>query len=169
MDKYRVTIGEHEYLIEIDGDRVWIDGQPAYIGIRFLNENGLFMVEKDSGKREYHLKPQDDGSFRVTTRGLQVEAQIEPEKGRTRKRAGKEGKKDAGLIIAPIPGVVMEVRVAEGGNVEQNRVVVVLESMKMLMEFRAPYAGMVEKVSVSKGQKVEKGDEMVKIKKGSID
>jgi biotin carboxyl carrier protein len=165
MDKYRVTIGEHEYLIEIDGERVWIDGQPAYIGIHFLNENGLFMVEKDSGKREYHLKQQDDGSYRVTTRGLQVEAQIEPEKGRTRKRTGKEGKKDAGSIDAPIPGVVTNVQVAVGDNVEHNQVLVVLESMKMLMEFRAPFAGVVEKISVAKGQKVEKGDEMVRIKK----
>lgn len=165
MDKYRVTIGEHEYLIEIDGERVWIDGQPAYIGIHFLNENGLFMVEKDSGKREYHLKQQDDGSYRVTTRGLQVEAQIEPEKGRTRKRSGKEGKKDAGFVAAPIPGVVTNVQVAVGDNVEHNQVLVVLESMKMLMEFRAPFAGVVEKISVAKGQKVEKGDEMVRIKK----
>jgi len=165
MDKYRVTIGGHEYRIEIDGERVWIDGQPAYIGIHFLNENGLFMVEKDSGKREYHLKPQDDGSYRVTTRGLQVEAQIEPEKGAARKRAGKEGKKDAGRIEAPIPGVVMEVRVAARDSVEHNQVLVVLESMKMLMEFRAPFAGIVDKVSISKGQKLEKGDEMVHIQK----
>jgi len=166
MEKYRVFIGENEYLIEIDGERVWIDGQPAYIGIHFLNENGLFMVEKDSSKREFHLKPQDDGSYRVTTRGLQVDALIEPEKGRGRKRAGKEGKKDAGLIIAPIPGVVMDVPAAEGSAVEHNQVLVVLESMKMLMEFRAPFAGVVEKVAVSKGQKLEKGDEMVRIKKG---
>jgi biotin carboxyl carrier protein len=33
------------------------------------------------------------------------------------------------------------------------------------MEFRAPFAGIVEKVSISKGQKLEKGDEMVQIKK----
>ncbi len=160
MDKYRVFIGENEYLIEIDGERVWIDGQPAYIGIHFLNENGLFMVEKDSGKREYHLKPQEDGSYRITTRGLQVDAVVEPEKGKTRKRAEK---KETGAIDAPIPGVVMNVLVAAGDSVELNQVLVVLESMKMLMEFRAPVAGVVEKVSVSKGQKVEKGDEMVRI------
>ena len=40
-----------------------------------------------------------------------------------------------------------------------------LESMKMLMEFRAPFAGAVEKIFVEKGQKLEKGDEMVSIKR----
>jgi biotin carboxyl carrier protein len=163
MDKYRVNIGEKEYLIEIDGERVQIDGQPVYAGIHFLNQNGLFMVEKDAGKREYHIKPQEDGTYRVTTRGRQVDAMVEPERGRGKKRAEK---KEEGVINAPIPGVVMEVRVQVGDTVEKDQVLVVLESMKMLMEFRAPIPGEVEKVSVSKGQKMEKGDEMVRIKKG---
>jgi biotin carboxyl carrier protein len=49
--------------------------------------------------------------------------------------------------------------------VEKDQVLVVLESMKMLMEFKAPIPGKVEKVAVSKDQKLEKGDEMVRIKK----
>jgi biotin carboxyl carrier protein len=35
----------------------------------------------------------------------------------------------------------------------------------MLMEFRAPFAGTVENVLVSKGQNVEKGDGMVALKR----
>ena len=163
MDKYRVFIGEKEYLIEIDGDQIQIDGQPVFAGIHFLNENGLFMVEKDDGKREYHIKPQADGTYRVTTRGLQVDALVETERGRGKKRVEK---KEEGVIHAPIPGVVMDVRVQPGDVVEKDQVLVVLESMKMLMEFRAPIPGEVEKVSVAKEQKVEKGDEMVRIKKG---
>ncbi len=162
MDKYRAFIGEKEYLIEIDGERIWIDGQPVYAGIHFLNENGLFMVERDAGKREFHIKPQDDGTLRVTTRGLQVNALVESEKSRGRKRTEK---KEAGLISAPIPGVVINVLVQPGETVEHNQVLVVLESMKMLMEFRAPIAGLVEKVAVTKGQRVEKGDEMVRLVK----
>jgi biotin carboxyl carrier protein len=48
-------------------------------------------------------------------------------------------------------------------------VLVVLESMKMLMEFRSPFAGIVEKVQVAKGQNVEKGDEMVRLEKSQTD
>lgn len=162
MNKYRVFIGEKEYLIEIDGERIKINDEEAYAGIHFLNENGLFMVEKDEGKREYHIKPQDDGTYRVTTRGLQVDAMVEKDRGQGRRRGAK---KEEGLISAPIPGVVMEVRVKEGETVEKDQVLVVLESMKMLMEFKAPIPGTVEKVAVSKDQKLEKGDEMVRIKK----
>jgi len=162
MEKYRVFIKENEYLIEIDGDRIWIDGQQVYAGIHFLNEDGLFMIEKDAGKREFHIKPKEGDTYQVTTRGLQVDAVIQPEKGRRGKRPTE--KKEAGLITAPIPGVVMNVLVKEGDLIEKDQVLVVLESMKMLMEFRAPFEGVVENLALSKGQSVEKGDEMVRIK-----
>lgn len=164
MEKYRVFIGEKEYLIEINGDRIFIDGEPVYVGIHFLNENGLFMVEKDDSKQEYHIKSQENGTLRVTTRGLQIDAVVEPVKGKKKKRQTE--KKDTGSITAPIPGVVMNIFVQPGDIIKKDQVLVVLESMKMLMEFRAPSEGQVEKVSVAKGQKVEKGDMMVKIKKG---
>ena len=161
MEKYRVFIRENEYLIEIDGDRIWINGQTVYAGIHFLNEDGLFMIEKDAGKREFHIKPKEGDTYQVTTRGLQVDAIVQPEKGRTRKR--RIVKKEAGVINAPIPGVVMKVLVKEGDFIEKDQVLVVLESMKMLMEFRAPFEGKVENLAVSKGKNVEKGDEMVRI------
>jgi biotin carboxyl carrier protein len=160
MEKYRVFIGENEYLIEIDGDHIFIDGEPVHVGIHFLNENGLFMVEKDDRKQEYHIKPQEDGSLRVTSRGLQIDAIVESVKSRKKRQIQK---KDTGIITAPIPGVVMSTLVQVGDIVEKDQVLVVLESMKMLMEFRAPTKGQIEKVSVVKGQKVEKGDLMVKI------
>jgi 3-methylcrotonyl-CoA carboxylase alpha subunit len=68
------------------------------------------------------------------------------------------------LISAPIPGVVMDIKTAEGDQVDANQVLVVLESMKMLMEFRAPFAGQVEKIYIARGQSVEKGSDMVRLR-----
>lgn len=162
MEKYRVNIEGNEYLVEIEGDRVWFDGEEVYAGIHFLNNDGLFMIERDENKREFHIKPRDEDTFQLTTRGLQTEAVVESDKKR-RKKA--DDVTDSGTIKAPIPGVVMNVVVSEGDHVEVNQVLVVLESMKMLMEFRAPFAGIVDKIQVAKGQNVEKGDEMVRLGK----
>ena len=161
MEKYWVIIGENEYLVEIDGDRIWIDGQRVYAGIHFLNENGLFMIEKDAGKREFHINLKEEGIYQVTTRGLQVDTVVQQKKERGKRHAEK---KEAGVITSPIPGVVMNVLVEAGDTVEHKQVLVVLESMKMLMEFCAPFKGIVEKLMVSKGQNVEKGEEMLSIK-----
>jgi len=162
MEKYRVYLRDKEHLIEIDGEKIYIDGEPYYAGIHFLNDNGLFMVEKDDGKREFHIKSQDDGSYQVTTRGLQVDAIIESEKVPRKKRTEKSF---SGDIDAPISGVVMDIKVTQGETVKQNQVLVVLESMKMLMEFRAPFKGKVQKISVTNNQKLEKGDQMIRIEK----
>jgi biotin carboxyl carrier protein len=164
MEKYHVFLRGRKYLIEIDGDKVFVDGEPYYAGIHFLNESGLFMIEKDTEKREFHMKPKADGTYLVTTRGLQVDALVEPEKGRKKKKAEKE---DSGEITAPIPGVVMEIRVQVGETVEANQVLVVLESMKMLMEFRAPFAGTIEDIAVEPGQTLEKGDVMIRMEEKS--
>lgn len=162
MERYRVLIAGKEYLVEIEGDRVWFDGQEVFAGIHFLNNDGLFMVERDESKREFHIKPSDEDKYQVTTRGLQTDAVVEPEKKRKKK---SEERQDAGKIKAPIPGVVMKVAVSEGEHVEANQVLVVLESMKMLMEFRAPFEGIVEKVFFAEEQSVEKGDNMVALQK----
>lgn len=162
MEKYRVFIGEKEYLVAVEGERVWFDGVEVYAGIHFLNDNGLFMIEHDEGKREYHIKLREEDTYQLTTRGLQVDTVVQPLRRRGKKQTDK---KNAGAIMAPIPGVVMNVLAVEGQEVESNQILVVLESMKMLMEFRAPFAGLVEKVLITAGNRVEKGDEMVRLQK----
>ena len=162
MEKYRIFIDDREFLIEMDGESIWIDGEEVHAGIHFLNEDGLFMVERDEGKREFHIKPCDQDTYQLTTRGLQAQVTVDSEK---RRRKNAEEKKDAGIIKAPIPGVVTNVAVVEGEQVQTNQVLVVMESMKMLMEFRAPFEAIVGKILVAKGQKVEKGDEMVRLTK----
>jgi len=162
MEKYRVFISGKEYLVEIENDRIRFDGQEVFAGIHILNEDGLFMIERDKGKREFHIKPRDEDTYQVTTRGLQVETVVQTEKKRKKRL---EEKKNAGTISAPIPGVVMNVAVSEGDHVEANQMLVVLESMKMLMEFHAPVEGIVEKVLVTKGQNLEKGDMMIRFRK----
>lgn len=162
MEKYFVQINDKEYLVEIEGDRIWFDGQEVFAGIHFLNDDGLFMIERDEGKREFHIKLSDEDVYQITTRGLQTDVIVQPIKNKRKKRPEK---KNPGVISAPISGAVMNVLVKEGAPVHANQVLVVLESMKMLMEFRASFAGFVEKVLVSKGQMVEKGSDMILLKK----
>lgn len=60
-------------------------------------------------------------------------------------------------LRAPMPGKVVEVRVAEGSLVESGQCLVVIEAMKMQNELTAPSAGRVTRLHVSPGRAVEAG------------
>ena len=62
-----------------------------------------------------------------------------------------------GRVTAPMPGTVIEVRVAEGERVSSHQPLVVLEAMKMEQVVTAPYEAGVRSVDVSVGDRVSSG------------
>ena len=61
-------------------------------------------------------------------------------------------------INAPMPGNILDVKVAQGAKVKKGDILVILEAMKMENEILAPQDGTVAQVSVSKGATVNSGD-----------
>ena len=66
-----------------------------------------------------------------------------------------------GRLRAPMPGLVLEVRVSPGQRVTTSETLVVLEAMKMEHVIRAPAAGTVSDVVVDVGQQVERGEALL--------
>ena len=61
-------------------------------------------------------------------------------------------------IKAPMPGNILEVRVAPGAQVAAGDVLLILEAMKMENEILAPAAGTVKEMRVKKGDTVNSDD-----------
>ena len=70
---------------------------------------------------------------------------------------------DAGewVLTSPMAGVVREVLVEPGDEVEAKQVIVVIEAMKMQNDLHARRAGTVKAVYASEGQQVEQGTKLV--------
>jgi len=66
-------------------------------------------------------------------------------------------------VAAHITGTVWEIRVNVGDEVQEEQVLVVLESMKMEMPVESPAAGKVASILVEKGQAVEEGEVLVRL------
>ncbi|KAF7347271.1 hypothetical protein MVEN_01482200 [Mycena venus] len=68
-----------------------------------------------------------------------------------------------GALRAPMPSLVVEVRVKLGDRVEKGQAVVVLESMKTETVLRADVSGVIKAVGCRNGEMVEEGRELVEI------
>ena len=64
-------------------------------------------------------------------------------------------------LTAPMPGTVLDIKVAEGAAVTAGQVVLILEAMKMENEITAPADGTVASIPVAKGASVNSGDTLM--------
>ena len=70
---------------------------------------------------------------------------------------------EEGVVTAPLPGVVSDVRISVGDEIKSGTVLLVLEAMKMENEIYAPADGVVSEVYVEAGQQVGRGHRLVKL------
>ncbi|MBR1738991.1 MAG: acetyl-CoA carboxylase biotin carboxyl carrier protein subunit [Ruminococcus sp.] len=64
---------------------------------------------------------------------------------------------DGTKVTAPMPGTVLDIKVAVGDTVAAGQAVCVLEAMKMENDINAPVAGKILSINTTKGSQVDTG------------
>jgi biotin carboxyl carrier protein len=73
------------------------------------------------------------------------------------------GSKAANTIKAPMPGLVLNILVEPGQNVQKGDVLLILEAMKMENVLKAAGDGQIKNIAVKKGTAVEKGQLLIEM------
>jgi len=81
----------------------------------------------------------------------------------SRRASSEKGKTHPGVIAAPMPGKVTQVRVAKDDAVKKGQALVVMEAMKMEYTLEADRDGKVTEVNAKLGAQVGLGEVLVRL------
>ena len=70
---------------------------------------------------------------------------------------------DNNLVKAPMPGLVLDVLVQEGGSVEVGDPLLILEAMKMENVIKSPVSGTIKSIQIEKSNSVDKHQLLIEL------
>ena len=162
--KYFVTIGAQTHEVEVDGNRVTVDGVGLETQLAAVSGTPLYHLLLGGESWSVAAEPlEGTGRWALGIAGERVEVAVQDDRSRGIEGVSGKGQPAAGggTVRAPMPGLVVRIEVAEGQQVDAGAGLVVVEAMKMENELRAPRPGTVQTVHVAVGQAVEKGASLV--------
>jgi len=163
--KYRVHIADRELTVEIDGERVRVDGEEVAVGPGKLDGE----IEVLIGSRALRLRPvpapaaeRAEGSMIFLLDGRIVRATVESSREALSRRVRPLTKgRGPETLRSQIPGIIRQIFKAPDDPVQAGETILTLEAMKMENEVRASRDGTVRTLHVEVGQVVAAGADLV--------
>lgn len=163
--KYTASIRGRSFEIEVDGDCITLDGDPVDAEL-IVRGGSLYQLRVGGEITDLSLTRAADG-WEVGSRGTFAVVVVEDRRSRLLRELGAAAAAAicrSGLVVAPMPGLVLEVSATVGKAVLEGEGLVLLEAMKMENQIKSPVAGWIEAVMVEAGQTVERGAHLATVR-----
>jgi len=167
MYKLDFTHSDKTFTIKFDGGKIFVnDNELTGLDISKINDKkyhilkdykGFFIeiIVIDKAKKQVKLRIND----KETTVNVKDELDVLLDK--MGMSTATNNKVDN--IKAPMPGLVLAIKVAEGDTIEKGSPLVILEAMKMENIIKSAGGGVVKKITVKEGQAVEKNELLIEV------
>lgn len=162
--RFRTQLGETVTDLILGDAEATVSGTEYEYSLEVLSDQHFHLLLNGKSYSIF-LTPIGDHSFRVSINGKATELLVKSEREILLEDYGLEhgtGKGDK-AIRAPMPGLVLNMLVGPGDNVQRGDGLLVLEAMKMENEIRSTADGQVKAVHVKAGDAVGKDTVLVEL------
>ncbi len=150
---WTVRIDGVDHLVAVSTDGIVVDGEPIDLAMEYTPGDRIVEVEVDEVPLTVKLEPVRSG-FRLSTRGASHVARVLPARiaAYAEHLIEKVPPDLSRFLLAPMPGLLVRLDVAEGDRVEAGQPLAVVEAMKMENILRAGKSGVVKTVEAKAGE-----------------
>lgn len=167
MRRYQLTVNNNAYEIDVEevsvGEyEVFIDGQLVEVNLTSQADTAQAVIAPEI---EVASAREAAPAAAPEPRAPKVSETVRAATPRTPSPAVAGGTDLAYSMSAPMPGVILDIKVAPGASVNKGDVVMVLEAMKMQNDLHASRTGVVESIDVAQGEQVKYGQVLLRFAK----
>ena len=154
----KIEVNNNSYFITKKEDQLLFNDESINYDIIELPDGSFnLLVDNISYTIKVLSKDTATGNLSLLINGRRVETTLQNKLAVLLKSMGMEGgKKKLKELKAPMPGLVLAIKISEGDEVEEGQDLLVLEAMKMENAIKSPQAGIIDKVHISVNEKVDK-------------
>ncbi|WP_394652331.1 acetyl-CoA carboxylase biotin carboxylase subunit, partial [uncultured Sphingomonas sp.] len=136
---WTVRIGGQDHAVNVSTDGISVDGAELDLAIAYTPGDRMIAVEDEAGETLHVRIAKTRTGFRLTTRGAAHTARVLPARAApyAQHLIEKVPPDLSKFLIAPMPGLLVRLDVAEGDKVEAGQPLAVVEAMKMENILRA--------------------------------
>jgi biotin carboxyl carrier protein len=162
---YQVKVNDKfDFEIEAGKNELIVDGKPLKLDLaKLTNRSSHVIFDRKSYTVELEEINPAEKTALVKVNGNRYSIQIKDQFDQLLAQLGMDNLAVSKIlqVKAPMPGLVLNVLVAEGIEVKKGDNLLVLEAMKMENMIKSPTDGRLKKIEVKQGDKVEKNQLLI--------
>lgn len=162
---YKIKVNEqYNFDLLAENDTLKLHGEDLQFDVREIKDGLLhFLYQNKSYTAEVVSEDHQQKELVIKVNGNLYHIGVEDQFDSLLKAMGMNGSagKQALEVKAPMPGLVLSISVTEGQEVKKGDSLLVLEAMKMENMLKSATEGIVKKIFVGKGDKVEKNQVLI--------
>jgi len=156
----QATVNDKKFEVQAEGSGVLINQQPLEWDILKLSDRHYHILYQNKTYNAELIKSERDTKsfiFKINGRFYTVNLKDKFDLMLEKMGIANAAANKLNNLKAPMPGLIVDLKVKEGDSVKAGDPLLILEAMKMENVLKSPGEGVIKTVKVKKGDSVEKG------------